>query len=202
MGDFVDLSLNMVAAKNDRHPDPFAWIFDLRRDSSNVSRYTEDNAEVSFGGNTYTPKEIRFEPPGQDMDQSLPEFRIKIGNANKTELAYWRAGKYARQEVACRLVNLAYTSNSADRRLIRGTIKRAMWDDTWVTFICGMRDLRKAPVPREKLYATRCRHKFKSVIGCGYSGAATACDLLETTCDGLGNKARWGGCSSLPRERQ
>ena len=202
MGDFVNLSANLVAVKNDLHPAPCVWIFDLRRDSSNVSQYTEDNANVTFGGNTYTPKEIRFDPPGSDINETLPEFRIKIGNADKVELAYWRAGKYRNQDVACRLVNLDNLSSAADRRLIRGTIKRAMWDDTWVIFVCGMRDLRKAPVPREKIYSTRCRHKFKGVIGCGYAGAATSCDLLETTCDGLSNKSRWGGCSTLPRPRQ
>lgn len=188
------LSTNFESWKNQlRGLKAFVWLFDLSRDSSNVSRYCRERADVTFNGNTYTRKEIKFEPPSSDSQGTFHDFAVQIGDADRTEKAYLLNSKYRDQPMAVRLVNLEDLSNSDDQLLYRAKIKSASTDETKAILRCGPHNLHKATVPYIILIALRCRFRFKG-WRCQYAGAETSCDLRFETCrDTMSNQDRFGG---------
>jgi len=198
------LSSFMKGKKNLKHlADAFLWLFDIRRDSSNVSRYVKDRRNHTFFGNSYMAKAMTFEPPSADSGGSQQQFKISIDNTDRVEVAYLELGKYFDQDVEVRIVNTASRTNEDDQIVFRGTVQNANCTEKAATLECGGINLRDYSMPNERLNTRRCRHQFKGPCGeCGYSGGETTCDKLLSTCTNtMNNRTRWGGASTMPIRR-
>jgi len=181
--------------------DKFFWLSELRRDSSNVSKYVRDRRDITFNSTEYTSKPIAFEPPSADAGGTLQNFKIAIDNTDRVQTGYLEAGKYFDQEVIVKIVSGTSLNNDADSIVFRGLILDASGDEATVAFQCGTYDLRACMVPGENIYAKRCIFVFKGER-CGYGGAEASCDHCIQTCnDTMSNKARFGGANNMSISR-
>ena len=181
--------------------DKFFWLFELRRDSSDVSKYVRDRRNITFDSVEYEKKPIQFEPPSADAGGTLQNFKIAIDNTDRVQTGYLEAGKYFDQEVIIKIVSGVSLDNDADSIVFRGIILDASGDEATVAFQCGTYDLRSCFVPAENIYAKRCIFVFKGPR-CGYSGAEASCDHCIQTCrDIMDNKARIGCANNMSISR-
>ena len=196
------LSSFMAGKKNTRNlEDAFLWLADIRRDSSNVSRYVRDRRNYTCLDESYTKKAMTIEPPEADMEGSLHDFKIGLDNTDKVEGAYLENGKYLDQEVVLRIMNVGSLETEADQIVFRGTVLRASLTNKAVVLECGSYDIRNQNIPNDKLYCRRCRAGFKTDL-CGYSGGESSCDHLLETCDTtMSNRARFNGAPNMPIRR-
>lgn len=180
---------------------PWAWLFDIHRDASNVSRYTDDNAEIVYAGNTYLPRSIEWEPPYADAGGTLRPFAISIGDADRAEMAYLMNDKYRKRRLRAMLVNVEDLS-SGNHVECRGKILSAGWSRLRAVLRIGIPDLRKGVFPGISLYALRCENRWKD-WRCKYAGSiATPCDLSYFSCrDIYLNEANFHGAPGMPSLR-
>lgn len=200
----VTLSTAMISAKNLLiGNDAFVFLFEMDQDGTTTSYYAQSFEDVTFDGQAFSAKTIHFEPPSEDINGTLHDFRISIEDALQIEMAHFRNGRYRNRPIAIRLVNIDPTllASAANQRVWRGEIKSAAGKERGITFTCGGKDLRKAAVPRAVLNTVRCRHYFKGgelLPRCGYAGAEIQCDLRPETCLLYNNLTRYGGSPNMP----
>lgn len=182
--------------------DPWVWIFDLHRDSSNISRYTLDNADVVFDGNTYTPKDTIWEPPSSDAGGTLHPFTVSVGDADLTEMAYLMNGKYRKQRFLAMLVNREDLTDPTYNVEVRAKILRATYAKRRAVLRIGTPDIRRGTLPGNQLYALRCGNRWKD-WRCKYAGSVTTpCDLMYVTCRYVyDNETNFFGGPGMPRMR-
>lgn len=200
----VTLSTAMKSAKNLLiGNDAFVFLFEMDQDGTTTSYYAQAFEDVTFDGQAYVAKPIKFEPPSEDVTGTLHDFVVSIDDALQIEMAHLRNGRYRNRPLAIKLVNIDPTllASAANQRLWRGEIKSAAAKEKGVTFTCGGKDLRKAAVPRATINTVRCRHFFKGgelLPRCGYSAAQISCDLRPETCLLYNNLDRFGGAMNMP----
>ena len=195
------LSANLTTAKNTLlGGGAWIWLFEIRRDTTNISYYAAQREDVVFDSQTYTAKAIDIKPPQEDAQGTTARFTVTIENVDRVEIAYLMDGKYLDKEINVKLVNLDYVSNALDVvEYYTGVILQATANDQEVTFDCGPYDLRKAPMPGRRLSRTRCDHEIFKDEDCAYAGAETECDRSPATClNTMANYARFGGCPDIP----
>lgn len=181
---------------------PWAWLFDLHRDSSNVSRYTGHDTDITFNGQTYSQKAIEYQPPSSDAAGTIALSGVVIEDADGTEMAYLMNDKYRSRYFSAQLVNIEDLSDETYRVLFRGKIMTAGWAKHRVALRVGLPDMRKTMVPCLPLFSWRCQHRWKD-HRCQYAGSVTTpCDLLYETCrDVMDNVANFWGAPGMPRFR-
>jgi len=193
LSSFMAEKKNTLALK-----DQFMWLFDVSRDSSNISRWVKTSQNITFLSNTYTAKQITFQPMKVDAGGTLANFKITIADPDQTLMAYVMAGKFIDQKVAVRVPNYASLSTAADQVVFRGVIQSIDYADkaNAFSFSCGSMNLRDHSTPRDKVYKDRCSAVFKS-DECGYAGAETSCDKKFATCTTYGQRARFNGAPGM-----
>jgi len=176
--------------------DAFLWLFDIRRDSTNVSQYVRDRRDQTFVSDTYTRKGIAFEPPAAESG-ALQDFKIQLDNTDLTQSAYLENDKYFDQDVEVRIVSVGSLATAADSIVFRGTVISANADEANVVLVCGTYNLRNITVPSDRIYAKTCRFVFKGIF-CKYAGGETTCDHWVQTCNTvMSNRLNFGGANNM-----
>jgi len=199
-----DLTANLIAEANTLHGSGiWPWLFELRRDSTNVSYYTSHDIDVVFDGQTYTHKNIKFQPPKEDAQGGTPRFTVTIENVDRVEMAYIVGGKYRDQSVTVRLVNLNHTGASDVIEYYSGLILDIPATEKWATFNCGVYDLRDIPLPGRCAFRDHCVWDAFMDDNCKYAGGESTCTRQYDYCKAtMSNTANFGGFHETPIQRE
>lgn len=167
---------------------------------------TDCDIPITHDGNTYQPA-VGLVVGGlasSQEDRSLVSANIRIGNGDGYWGALLTALAYAERNPQVQVFDawLDPANPLAGAQAVRGVLLGAVEGKTWTTLEAELTigqpaDQKAATLPWRAI-STRCTYRKFKGLQCGYAGAATGCDRSYTTCQSLGNQARFGGCRSLP----
>jgi lambda family phage minor tail protein L len=160
---------------------------------------TNNNEDVIFGSNTYTPFPFQIGELGTASKGEVPELQIQIDNTNRIIEAYLQLyDQYLKVngisgndiELTLYVVNTKDTSSAIITEYFILTSFNT--DNQWASFKLGALSPFTMRYPRRRLIQNFCTWKFKSAQ-CGYTGAEATCDKTLMRCRELNNSGRFGG---------
>ena len=196
----LTIPAELVAKKNALY-DPGAAIELLEIVMSELSstlRLTSNNAEIAWGGVTWTPFPFGPGEATESGEGELPTLEVRVANTGRIVQGYLEQTEngLVGDTVTYRLVHSAHLDKAA-YVTEEFQILDSRCSVEWVTFTLGAENFFFRRFPQNVFKRDICRWKVFKGTQCGYAGAATACDRSFAACIALANQARFGGFPGL-----
>ena len=152
---------------------PYAWLSLVEITTTGYAtplRYTNNNSDVSWGGNTYTRMPFRMDDVNVSTSGEFPEFKLEIGDVDlagdlRTRVA--AAGGLVGSTVRFMVVHsdhLTLTTAAVDEY---ADILSCELTNKAVVFTIGTPNLLTRRLPRDRYVPGYCRHRFEGSL-CQY----------------------------------
>ena len=180
--------------------EPFAALVDIDLDGVNHLRVAFFDADVVYGGQTYSATSGVPAVVTVGKDARCPAFQLAITHADENFRAtldpYLRqAGGLEGQDLTAVVVNTEHLAEDYSDWTTVYTIRGHQDDDETVTFEIGAPNLYSEPFP-DRRYLPVCDVAFAGPE-CGYAGDESECDHTLARCRELGNETRFGGSPGM-----
>ena len=180
----ITLTSALKAKKNALHGGgEWIWLAEIWRDTTNVLRYTNAHANVTFNSLTWTSKPLRVKRPDQDNQGSLFNWTVQVSNVNRVVAGYLKDGEILGDLGSVLLVHRTQLSDSSAYMRWRGRCLSFSVGTDWATLEYGPPPLRDVQVPAGVFSRDRCQHDEFGGPFCQYAGVETSC--LKTRADCL-----------------
>lgn len=177
----------LVAVKNALHQsDGWRWLAAIDVDGTEGYFLTDGDAEITYGGKTYTPYPFRVDEIRSDSDGSLPDVGLVFASADDIIAQHLDAGDVLGRAIQLYRVNLANESLAIDAGL--WTAIDASLDANTATLLVGPFPLFDSPFPAVRQLRGRCP-KVYGGTDCQYNTAlpnlisASRPDFDTASCD-------------------
>ena len=204
-----DIHADLKTAKNVLN-DTDVWLvlFDLYVTDLEVLRLTNNEAEVTWSSNTYSPFPIGFDSLEETGEGDLPYISVYAANVDRVVSSYLETHSgLLDKRVTMHIIN---TSNNTAAISINLVIRETTATDNAVNFRLSHHPFLEISFPHQRYLRHRCRWKFKGtecgVDPAGFSGSGST-ETCDKTLDGANgcaahlNQARFGGAPGIPRRR-
>lgn len=179
--------------------------------NDNPFRICDDNEEVTFQGNTYTPFPFQISTIKQTTDGKIPSLSISVSNVKKVLLPYIEAADgLINSKVELIVVNTGHLTEDYAELTMEFTIMGADVSDEWVNFTLGAPSPMRQRFPRDRYIAYSCPWTFNSPtvrtsgtnagVECAYQGTDTSCKKTYADCQSKENEGRFGGYFGLSED--
>ena len=179
---------------------PFLFLLDITLPDNITKLYLVHNTEdIIYQSRTYTKFPFQIELPSSRSKGQLPNWTIRVSNVTRILESYLEQFKGLNgTKIKMRIVNAGYLTVDHSELETDLEVLSSMSDAEWVTFICGGPNFLNQVFPAIRYISGSCRWKkdFKGAE-CAYTGSATSCDGLLTTCRSYNNSRRWVGYPGL-----
>lgn len=185
-------------AKNEVHNlRPFVWLIEAQLDDTQVIRVAGHDRQIVWDLKTWDPFPVSIGVQERDIESSLPEVEVTVGNIDGVIAGYLESGKILDQKVTVRLVHAETLSGAVHEGVYRA--REATVTIQTATITCGMYRVLEAPFPAQRYSRGRCRFLSQyGGAGCLYDRSlpnaisGTDPDFDPASCDGTLNGAN--GC--------
>jgi len=193
------LSANLIAEKNKLHSVyPWLLLLEITLTDAGPTKYyfTDNNENVSFGGNTYTafPFELGF--INSDIEGSIPMVQLRCCNVSRILTPYLNEldGGLG-STVKITVVNANLLAEDYSELEMEFTVMGGEINAYWVIWNLGMFNPNRQRYPLFRYMGTFCPYNFYNdgTGECGYSGTLTSCEHTFEDCISHGNEERFGG---------
>lgn len=202
------LSAALVLEKN-KVASASVWFMLAEIDlNGTLLRITNNNADVLFNGENYTP--FPFEVSSMDNNSSgkVPSLSLNVSNVTKAVQHYVEASQgLVDSIVKIMVVNSDNLTEDYTELTLNYTIINTSVSPEWVTFKLGAPNPMMQRYPKDRYLAKYCNWTYNSPavraagenlgIECGYTGALTSCDRTQEDCEAHSNVRRFGGYPGL-----
>lgn len=171
-------------------------------------RVTDNNEDITFAGDLYTPLPFKIGAINSDSDGKIPSITLTVSNVNNLVFPYVDAADgLIATKVTLVVVNTAYLLENYAELTLEFSILGAKVDNEWVSFTLGAPSPMRQRFPKDRYIAHSCAWTFNSPIvrasgtnagrECNYQGADIECNKTDSDCRSKNNEGRFGGFVGL-----
>ena len=192
------LDSDFTSRKNAQTSKPIFLYYIKDYDGSNDLYLAEYDADVVFGGQTYTKFPIRHEFIDENSQGQAGGIRLSVSNVNRVLQAYIEAYDLRGKQVDIIQVWADKLDDASAKMQDTFYIDGYSADENTVTFNLSTKmDVIDLQLPGRRYMRGHCSWKFKGTE-CAYAGAQTSCNRTFQRCKELANQERFGGFPSVP----
>ena len=178
---------------------PTVFLVELEVDDSTTLRYAHNTRDVTFGGQTYSKKNVQLSTMQADMKGGTPTWNLVVDNSNRALSTYLEGDKINGRSVLIQWVNTGLLGSTANAVPIRGEIVNALTKGSEAIFAIGFPDLNKVMFPGSSFCRNFCHFMFKGRDGrCKYAGGDSTCAKTPAACSAKNNLINCGACPGIP----
>lgn len=196
----IDATTKAEKNKPSNQPVYLYTIYDYDGSSNNLY-FAEHDADIVYGGVTYTKFPITHDFVGENAQGTIDAVKLSVSNVSREMQAYLETYDLRGKKVD---IIVVWADQLADTdAYLKDTyyIDSYTADQNAVEFtLSGRIDVLSVELPCRKFSRTHCSWKFKGTE-CAYAGATATCDKTLATCRTLQNQLRFGGFPSIPMKR-
>lgn len=171
------LSSSLVTVKNQTHSTtPWAWLFDVDLDGTNVLSVAGHPTAITYNARTYSAFPIAVAGLERTAAGDLPTPVVHVSNLSREIAAYLEASGILDRRVKIALINTTTTTAIVDFGEWR--VIDAIVSLTSASFRLGVYSLFDAPFPARRQMRGRCDHAYAGTE-CGYD--ETLSNLVAST---------------------
>lgn len=178
------------------------YLYEILYDSTRNSWLYWSFKDINFNGISYKKKNIQHDSIREGTTGFTDKLTLTVGNADK-EIQYYLDNYNGLKGCKCNITLIWEEALDIEDCYLtyEYSIESASSDVKFAVLNLGsIIDVLNIQIPRRVFSRYRCQYyRFKGA-GCGYRGATEICDRMYSTCNSLGNIARFGAFPAIPEQ--
>ena len=177
------------------------WAIEIVIPSSSTVRYTNNNEDIVYDGNTFSKNNLEVGIQQLIADGSIPTVTLKCTAINQTlyDLIQTTEGAVG-SDVQVVKINSDYLSSSISGLEIDYELLASQADEDWIYFTLGIPNPMNQRFPLRDYSSSICPWANPSLfkgVRCGYAGGDSSCTGTLEDCITKSNETRWNGFIGL-----